>query len=244
MKKFLMTTALVAATAMPAAAEKYATTDIYMSAATDVNIMASDFVGSRVYVSEKEFDRTAANGVDAEWDDIGEIHDVVLSRDGNLDAILIDVGGFLGIGEKTIAARMDHLSFVSDGEGADEYFVVFKASKAELEAAPAFDVASLSQMTYGDATEVAKTDLTAEMLTGSPVYDANDKWIGEVSELILTSDGQVSKAVVDVGGFLGLGEKPVALELDAMTVNRDGDEIRVRVDATKKALEAMPTYNN
>lgn len=89
-----------------------------------------------------------------------------------------------------------------------------------------------------------ETDLTAEKLTGAAAYDANDEWIGEVSELLLTDEGKVKAAVVDVGGFLGLGEKPVELDLSKIDILRadDGSDLRVYIPMTEEELKAMPDY--
>ena len=86
--------------------------------------------------------------------------------------------------------------------------------------------------------------LTAEKLTGAVVYDVNDERIGEVSDLLLADDGQVTAAVVDVGGFLGIGEKPVSLDLSQIDILRNdaGDDVRVYVPMTKEQLEALPTH--
>ena len=89
-------------------------------------------------------------------------------------------------------------------------------------------------------------ELTAENLTGARVYDAEDAWIGEVDRLILGDDGAPAQAIVDVGGFLGLGEKPVALpmeEVDFVRVN-DGQDLRMEVPMTKEELEALPTFGS
>lgn len=89
-----------------------------------------------------------------------------------------------------------------------------------------------------------ETDLTAEKLTGAAAYDSNDEWIGEVSELLLTDAGDVKAAVIDVGGFLGLGEKPVELELSKIDILRadDGSDLRVYISMTEDELKALPDY--
>nr|WP_241427727.1 PRC-barrel domain-containing protein [Fertoeibacter niger] len=86
--------------------------------------------------------------------------------------------------------------------------------------------------------------MTAEALVGARVHDANDEWIGSVSDLVLDANGQVTSAIVDVGGFLGIGAKPVALNLPDMQVVRaaEGDELRIYVSLTQEALEQLPTY--
>ena len=91
---------------------------------------------------------------------------------------------------------------------------------------------------------VMTKDLTAEDLTGARVYGLNDEDVGEISELVLTDAGMVEKAVIDVGGFLGIGEKPVAVAMDELTIirNAEGDDLRVYIDSTEDALEARPEY--
>lgn len=86
--------------------------------------------------------------------------------------------------------------------------------------------------------------LSAEELTGVRVYDVTEEWIGEVDEVILTTDGMVEGAVVGVGGFLGIGEKDVLIDFSEITLMKeiDGDEMRAYVDASKESLEAMPDY--
>jgi len=53
---------------------------------------------------------------------------------------------------------------------------------------------------------LALIELTGENLTGARVYDLNDEWIGEVSELLIEA-ARVTDVVIDVGGFLGSGGK-------------------------------------
>lgn len=87
--------------------------------------------------------------------------------------------------------------------------------------------------------------LTAENLTGARVYGANNNWVGEVSALVLAEGGKISHAVVDVGGWLGIGEHPVALSLDQVDIrSNDGmtGDIIVYVDLTEDHLKAMPAW--
>lgn len=92
---------------------------------------------------------------------------------------------------------------------------------------------------------VDPVELTADNLTGARVYDANDEDIGEVDELLLNSEGNsIDQVVVDVGGFLGLGEHAVAVTVEELHIMRaeDGSELRVYMDATQEELEAQPEY--
>ncbi len=110
--------------------------------------------------------------------------------------------------------------------------------ETEMAADPAAPEAMADAMVDVDIAEIE-----AEALTGARVYDQNDKWIGEISEVLIGADGAVSEVVIDIGGFLGIGEKPVALGFDSLSVKSDGDaSYTVYVTYTEAELEAMPTY--
>lgn len=271
MKRILTTTALAVVLATPLAAATdgdNAWKDTFRQTASENDIHASNFIGSRVYVSVAEVNDDMLDEANDEWDDVGEINDVLMDRNGDVTAILVDIGGFLGIGEKTVAVQMDRLQLVSDGDAPDEYFVVFKSSREALENVPAFEDDRDSAMMTDEEREMADrddahigypaapevklegydtvvvTDLKVEELTGAPVYDARNEWIGEVSDLIIDTDGQATDAIIDVGGFLGIGEKPVKVSFESLTLKRaDGtDDIRIYIDATEDQLESMPDY--
>jgi U3 small nucleolar RNA-associated protein 14 len=62
---------------------------------------------------------------------------VILSQDGAVDAVTIDVGGFLGIGAKEVAVGFDNLAFMRDGEGRTHLYT--QLTKEQLEAQPEYD---------------------------------------------------------------------------------------------------------
>jgi uncharacterized protein YrrD len=265
MKRLMMTTA-VALLPIVASAQSV-NVGSFVTEFDAMNVRASDFIGMRVYTTETDSELVEFDGVQNDWNDIGEINDVVLTRDGEVEAVLVDIGGFLGIGEHHVAVNMDAIRFASDSSTEDEdddFFLVMSSSQAALENAPEYTWADeVDAMT--DAPEIAsdetvtgfdikrdgfrpveRVDLTTEMLTGTPVYDVKDEWIGEVDALLLSDDGNIKQAVVDVGGFLGLGEKPVALEMEKLKILRgdDGGDLRVYVSMTEEELENMPSYDN
>jgi sporulation protein YlmC with PRC-barrel domain len=77
------------------------------------------------------------------------------------------------------------------------------------------DVAQ-SDATY--LTEQASDQIAASTYIGQSVYNAGDESIGEINDLIMKKDGGVEAAVIGVGGFLGLGEKDVAVPFDRITI--------------------------
>ena len=101
----------------------------------------------------------------------------------------------------------------------------------------------------GEQSDVAFTSLTSEDLVGTAVYGADDNWVGEISELALTESGEVEAVVIDVGGFLGIGEKPVALSMDQIQLRRgEGgmfrDDLRAYVNASEEELESLPAWED
>ena len=89
-------------------------------------------------------------------------------------------------------------------------------------------------------------EISADDLIGAEVLGPNyaDRSLGTVDDLVLSPDGAgVDALVMDVGGFLGLGEHRIALPIEEVTVARDGDGIvSVIVDVDKQQLEAQPEY--
>lgn len=82
--------------------------------------------------------------------------------------------------------------------------------------------------------------LSADEVIGMTVVDASGEDVGEVNDLLIADDNTVDRAIIDVGGFLGFGAKPVAIEMDRLTVAEGDGE--VVLDATREELDAMPAW--
>jgi sporulation protein YlmC with PRC-barrel domain len=82
--------------------------------------------------------------------------------------------------------------------------------------------------------------LRASKLIGSAVYDATDQKIGTIDELVLNPDGKVADVVLGVGGFLGAGEKHVAV---AMVDLKRGKNEHFVLSTTKDALKQMANFD-
>ena len=78
-------------------------------------------------------------------------------------------------------------------------------------------------------------------LIGMKVMGAGDESIGSVSDLII-ADGRVVGAVLDVGGFLGLGAKQVGVPWDALSVTRQDGSTLATLPLTKEQLSSMPEF--
>ena len=90
------------------------------------------------------------------------------------------------------------------------------------------------------------TDNLASELIDQPVFSSageDAENIGNVSDLVFSKDGQITAVVIGVGGFLGIGEKSVAVDFKSLefTVAADNTE-RWVVPTTKDALTAAPDF--
>jgi hypothetical protein len=84
--------------------------------------------------------------------------------------------------------------------------------------------------------------LTVEEMTGAPVFGPTGEQFGAVGSLVIDPQGKVEAALVDLGGFLGIGVKQVILPLDDLEIEREtgSGAVRVYSAATAEELDAMP----
>ena len=75
-------------------------------------------------------------------------------------------------------------------------------------------------------------------LVGQTVYGSNGEEIGEIEDIVSRGDTTGPEALVGVGGFLGIGEREVAIPLSQMSMEGD----RVTTSMTKESLTAMQPY--
>jgi len=262
--------------------------------------------------------------VPSDWENVGNIVDLLISRDGKVSAVVVDSGDLFDLQEKRLRLDMEELRFVKDSDDRDNFFVRYTGDRDVLES-QGYDEAEAEQagetsyttshtsaavdgdMSGSHDSETSGTDqnrqhakadagmgegaadgdrndgqtvagstgsgeaeqtdaeqsfaqtdentevlsetefneLSAENLEDSYVYGRNGEWVGEVSDVLISDGGNVTHVIVDVGGFLGIGEKPVALGYDQIDIGRDGaqdEDITVQLDQTQEQLEQMETY--
>ena len=85
---------------------------------------------------------------------------------------------------------------------------------------------------------IQSDEIRASKMIGSSVYDMENRSIGKVSDLVLNKNGAVDAVVVDVGSFLGMGGKYVAIPLTDIKT----DNNRLTLDRTKEQLQQMAAY--
>jgi hypothetical protein len=83
----------------------------------------------------------------------------------------------------------------------------------------------------------------ASRFKGTDVLGADDKKIGDVSDILFGKDGRIEAYVVSVGGFLGMGAKNVALAPDAFQVmpGSNGDT-KLKVNLTEEQVKNAAAF--
>ena len=99
-------------------------------------IRTRDMTGGPVYSIDAqngatEWTADSYDAVDTEWDQIGEIEDIVLSRDGQLAGVVAEVGGFLDIGDSHVFLKIDDMKLVPVDDVS--YALVVRHSEEQLE---------------------------------------------------------------------------------------------------------------
>jgi sporulation protein YlmC with PRC-barrel domain len=70
----------------------------------------------------------------------------------------------------------------------------------------------------------AAAHFLADDLEGEDVYGSMNEEIGDVSDIVLAADGTVAAIVIEVGGFLGIGQKDVLVDWNAVEIVSEGDD--------------------
>jgi sporulation protein YlmC with PRC-barrel domain len=90
-----------------------------------------------------------------------------------------------------------------------------------------------------DVAHVA-TGQRASKLVGATVVNSSDERIGKIDDLVVSPKDKVTYAIVSVGGFLGVGNKLVAVPFDSLRTVKE--ERLMLPGATKDALKALPEF--
>ncbi|MCC5855265.1 MAG: PRC-barrel domain-containing protein [Idiomarina sp.] len=200
---------------------------------------ASKLIGTKV--------RTRSN------EDIGSVDDLILDEHGKVVAIIVSVGGFLGVGQKDVAIGWGNLTRSGT---ADKPELRVDVSRADLNSAPEFSkrtqastagnprsTPDQSRNTHrGHIAGVPAHGYHTNSLIGAKVNSRDNENVGSVDDLLIDANGQVVAIMVGVGGFLGMGQKDVAIGWGNVTRTGTADNQEIRADVTRDALRAAPKF--
>lgn len=243
------------------------------TAPTAETIRGAGLIGADVYVTAPDADQEViGDTLPAGWEDVGDVDDLLLDSEGRVTAVVTDIGGFLGIGAKTVAIPFDTLRVMQgrEGDAATDVSVVLPGDRGMLEGAPEFSDPRDGLDTATDATPtdapmtteptpsveptpmeapegyalVGVSEVSAEDLEDAAVVGENQERIGEIGDVVIGADGTINAAVIDVGGFLGIGSKAVAVDFNDLAILRNtaDESLEVRINMDEDALREMPAY--
>lgn len=287
MRRISVAALILAATAVPALAQAtlpQTSTQLEQSGLTPPNVLSEGYSarGEDVLVTQL-LGQTVWTAAGDDGEEVGTINDMVVTSGVGVSAVVISVGGVLGVGAKDVAVAFDQLTWEEREDGSRRW--VLAVAPDALATAPAFiwgdseavtgepalspeeEEAQLEEgdpnaapvdpelttdqpgarATPGDReglTAIDATEFQPEQLRGIGVYGINDELIGSISDVVLNPDGTVDAVIVDVGGFLGLGAKPVAVGSDNLTISEDiAGQRYLFISTTRDQLEAQPAFD-
>jgi hypothetical protein len=106
-------------------------------------IRTRDITGGRIYTMNEAYDEGSwdmtprYDAVDAGWNDIGEIEDIVLSKDGEMIGVVGEIGGFLGVGDKHVMIPIGDVRLTAVDDRS--YALVTRFNEEQLEQLPSVD---------------------------------------------------------------------------------------------------------
>jgi sporulation protein YlmC with PRC-barrel domain len=108
---------------------------------------------------------------------------------------------------------------------------------AQAQSSPAAPAAAASEQ---PVQHIRPDEMKASQLIGANVYDPGNHEIGAIKDIVINSDGHVAAVVIGVGGFVGIGEKYVAVP---MTELKHGPAHQLMLDRTKDELKNDAPYD-
>jgi len=98
---------------------------------------------------------------------------------------------------------------------------------------------SLAVLPVASGAEESKTILASQIIDEA-VFDKKGEQIGEVDDLVIRRGGRIKKVTMEIGGFLDIGDKLIAMPFVKMKMEKDG---RISVSAAQAELEKRPEFN-
>jgi hypothetical protein len=92
------------------------------------------------------------------------------------------------------------------------------------------------------ATQDATQFLADEEVIGKDVVNVRDEKVGTIADLVMDQDQKLVGAVLSVGGFLGIGDKWVAVPVDQIAFPSDDQPARLLVAVTEEQLKTAPDF--
>ena len=194
----------------------------------------SDLLGTRLFFAEP----TEADGVETVV-----IEDLFFDLSGAIQYVVIDTGNLFDDTNRILAIGQEEIT-VQTIDGT----IVFATTTTvqEVETFPELDLTALGDGVAIDDEDPANAPflglLRASVYENFQLENADGENLGRVDDLIVNqTEGRITYAVADVGGFLGLGATPVAVPFEKMAYSIEEDTFVL--DVSPETLENAPTVD-
>lgn len=94
----------------------------------------------------------------------------------------------------------------------------------------------------GGAPAAVLTKDKAQAILGKPVVSAKGEAMGRIVDVIVDKAGTTRAAIIDFGGFLGVGSRQIAVDWAALNFSPAGQPERITLDLTRDQLKSAPQY--
>jgi sporulation protein YlmC with PRC-barrel domain len=74
------------------------------------------------------------------------------------------------------------------------------------------------------------------------IYNRAGEQLGTIKDVLVGPDGKMTAAIINVGRYLGIGDKEIAVPFSAIQQQRGDSGLRIVIDATKDNLQAAPAF--
>jgi sporulation protein YlmC with PRC-barrel domain len=225
MHKLALALLLSAAVVAPALAQK---PEEAKKEAAKVNIPKDTFFKGQTasqYLARERL--IGAKVVNKDGQAVGTVDDLILSQGGQIEGVVVGVGGVLGVGAKPTNVRSSALKIATSG--GKTTITIPNATKEKL-GTPEY-------------SKTASQYLARERLIGAKVANKDGQAVGTVDDLIMSQGGQIEGVLMGVGGVLGVGAKQIGVRSSALKIApSDGKATITLANATKEVLDAVGAY--
>ena len=135
-------------------------------------------------------------------------------------------------------------SATQPADNADPASKTAPATTTTTPSAPAPATTTNTTQVGSYLTEQSPDQVSANTYIGQSVYNGNNESIGKVTDLIMQKQGGIVAAIIGVGGFLGIGQKDVAVPINNVTVaqNPKDGTVKLTTSETVATLKAAPEF--
>ncbi|WP_313899172.1 PRC-barrel domain-containing protein [Methylobacterium sp. J-090] len=81
-----------------------------------------------------------------------------------------------------------------------------------------------------------------EGVLGKAVRSATGEDMGRIIDIVLDKDGRPRAAIIDFGGFLGVGSRKIAVDWRSMRFTSDGKPTRLVLQLSRNQVRVSPEY--